>query len=617
MSTGLTRFIEHHLFDYGRICVGIAVLLMSVDASAQTGAPIPRDSPTPIALPDRSAEIFRWTDLLDKLALDARTLPDETLRSEALYSVADAYWELSQDRSKELFSSALELALSIESEKTRHAAVTSVISAAAKRDPQLAKVLTKLLLDRKNRNDAALKASIDLLDFDTKTSEAIALASSTVGASSDSAWLIFQLQKRDQESADRVYSAYLNNENSRSLSRLLWLAGYPFGYGEGFGGATDPIHFAGFSGFDFGALRVNRTLAIAFLNIADQSVTSTLNLASGAPPEEGEALTSLVFFTVTYLLEEAKKYRPDLHTRWASLQNDTSQRINPNHREAILSKLRNVLADRDRVRNRTTDEEHSSEEILQEAEKLNSSCHRDVIYAKAAFQLSYKADFKRAMLVADKISAIGLRSNVIQFVYYDMTVAGTASGSSITIDDALRYANRVESPELRALLLVKLGGFVLKNGNQGHSKQLLLDAGKLADRVERPSARASVLLAIEQQLSESDAENRFKLLKDAVSAVNRAKEIKIDRLSMQRRVNFGCEEDKPVWYGESIAQFNLINSLLRFSQSHEDDALQLALDLDPGVNRIRALAAVAGSAGKRIIAERDAKRRKIPANDLK
>lgn len=612
----MSRVIPNNLLRFARIFVGLGVLVLNGVVVAQTRPPIPPTSTQRTALSDPNTELAKWTDLLDKLVIEARTLSDETLRSEVMTSVADAYWELSQVRSRELFSSALDLALLNETGQNPHAAVTRVISSAAKRDSQLARKLTQVLLDRKNQNDPAINAAIDLLDFDSKTSEAIALASSSLGASYEAAWFIFQLQKRDRGAADRVYNAYLLNPNSRSLNRLLWIAGYPFGYGEGFGGATDPIQFVGFSGYDFGGQRANPALANQFLSVADQTTTATLILAGSASPEEAEALTSLVFFAVTYLLPEAEKYRPDLYVRWATLKNETSQRINPGHRAAILSKLANILSERERSRNKTTDDQESSEEVFENAEKLASSCQRDAIYAKAALQFSYKKNFKRAMLVADKISALDLRVNVIQFVYYDMSVAGTAPESSINIDDALRYANRVESPELHALLLVKLAAFLSKNGDPDQVEQLLFDATKLAEHVVKPSVRAGVLLAIEKQLAESDPDDRFRLLTDAVSAVNRDKDTRIDQLSVERRVSFGCQSEKPTWYGESVAQFNLIDSILRFSDSREDAAVQLALDIAPGVNRVRTLASVAGAAVKRINAETAAKK-KTAASKLK
>ena len=605
----MSRVIDNDLRRYATIVIGLAIVMLNGLVVAQTPKPIPSPPAKSVVPSDPNMELAKWTDLLDKLVIEARTLSVEPLRSEAMTSVADAYWELSPAKSKELFSSSLEFALQIEIERTRHAAITRVIATAAKRDPQLAGRLTQVLLDRKDRNDPALTASIDLLDFDPRTSEAIALTSSSLGASPDAAWLIFQLQKRDAGAADRVYYAYLNNVNSRSLDRLLWLAGYPFGYGESLGGSTDPMQFTGITGFNFPTLKANVDLASAFLNIADQSIVSTLNTANSATPQEAEALNSLVFFAVTYLLPEAEKYRPDLYARWATLKNETSQLVNPSHRDAILSKLAKILAERDRVRTQTTDDPDSSDEILEQAEKLASSCQRDAIYAKAVFQCSYKKNFKRALLVADKINALDLRSNVIQFVYYDMSVAGTDPESSINVDDALRYANRVESPELHALLLVRLAAFLMKNGDLSQVKQLLFDAKKSAERVEKPTVRAGVLLAIEKQLKESDADERFELLKDAVVSVNRENDIRIDQLSVQRRVDFGCQQDKPIWHGGTVARLNLIDSLLQFSNTREDAAVQLALSLDPGLNRIRALAAIAGSATKRVIADREAKKK--------
>jgi len=576
------------------------VILVAADVFAQTHAPSSR---RPVRdLPDASQEIFKWSNLLDKLALEARTLSEENLRPDVVNAVADAYWELSPTRSKELFTVALQLALAIEPEKTRQAAVSNVISAAAKRDATFAKALINTLLESKSRNNAAIGSALDLLDLDIRTSELIAIAASSGGLSSDSAWLIFQMQKRDPAAADRVYLAYLNNENANSLNRLLWLAGYPFGYGESFGGALDPLQFTGFSGFDLSALKVNPALAEAFLNRADQTVSAMLSQANSMSPQDGEALNAQVFFTVGYLLSETEKYRPDLYVRWASLQNDIAQRIDPRHRDAILQKLRSIIEQRERVRTQTAGEEQSSEEVLQQAEKIASSCERDWIYARAVFQLSYKGDFKKAQALADKISALSLRGEVLQFVFYDMSVA-SAEDSSSNIDDALRYANRIDAPEVRALLLTRLAASLVKSRNADDAKQVLLDAIRLTERVEPLAVRAAVLVAIEKQLPEPDSDNRLKLLKDAVAAVNRSEEITIDRITVPHRVNYSCEKDKGPWYGGSIARVNLIDSVLRFSQSHEADAMQLALDLKRDANRIRVLAAIAGSAIKRINAE--------------
>jgi len=591
-----------------RRCAAVAVWLMTSVIVAQCGAPVLQDVPKASATSsDLALKVSRWASLLDQQAIDARTLSDE-IRPEAITAVADAYWELSPEKSKELFIAALGSALALENESTRQVALNRIFSSATKRDPQLAKTLTRLLIDKDKGAKHAIATAVELLNSDIKTAEAVALSSVSSGPSFDSAWLIFQLQKRDPSAADRVYSAYLNNPTSKPLPKLLWLAGYPFGYGEAFGGAMDPVQLAGLSGFRFDTLQPNRALAIAFLSVADQTIGTTLGSLNGAPPEQVEAANALVFFTVSYLLPEIEKYRPDLYARWAALEAQSSQAINPAHRSAIGSKLQSILAERARARNQSPDTDETVEASLEQAEHLTGSCQRDAVYAKVSFELSYKTDFKRAMSVADKISALDLRSNVIQFIYYDMAIAGASAKASITLDEAVKYANRVESPAQRAWLLLTLSSPLSNAGKEEESKQLIFAAANLSERIEDPSARAAVLVAIEKHLSDSDFEDRFKVLKNAVAILNRNKETGIDQLSIWRRVDLSCEQKGGAWHGGRVANLNLTDGIVRFSQTREDEALQLALEFDSGANRIRAVAAVAGAAIKRIKSVEDANR---------
>lgn len=594
--------------NFMRICAVAVVWLMASLIVAKPQTPVTQDPSKPSPTPsDLVVKVSKWTSLLDQQTIDARSLPDEIL-PEAMVSVADAYWEISPQKSKELFAAALDSAFSIEKENRRQLALNDIISAAARRDPQLAKTLTRSLLDKDSGPKHAIATAVELLNSDTQTAEAIALSSVAFGPSFDSAWLIFQLHKRDSAAADRVYTAYLNSPNARTLSKLLWLAGYPFGYGEAFGGATDPVQLTGMSGFRVDTLTPNRDLASAFLSTADQAIAAAMNSLNGATPEQVEVVNSLVFFTVTYSLPEVQKYRPDLFARWSSLEVQSSQAVNPDHRLAIANKLRAILADRDRARSQSTKPDPAVEETLEAAEQLTGSCQRDAVYAKVALDLSYKTDFKKAISIADKISSLGLRNDVVQFIYYDIAMAGASTKASFPIDEALKYANRVEAPEHRALLLLRLSAQLSKAGKEEDGKQLILEAINLSERVADPSARAAVLVAIEKELAEPDFEDRFRVLKNAVAVLNRDKQTRIDQLSVWRRVDLGCEQKGVAWHGGRVANLNLTDGLVRFSQSREDEALQLALELDPGVNRIRAVAAVAGATLKRIQAAEGAKR---------
>ena len=130
---------------------------------------------------DVNAALIKWTSLLDQLIVESKTLTDEPRRPEALSYVADAYWEIAPDKSRKLFSEALDLALSIEKEKERQGAVNLVITKAAKRDQALAKTFTQVMMERKS-GELALRSSLALIDSDLSAAETVALTASQFDA---------------------------------------------------------------------------------------------------------------------------------------------------------------------------------------------------------------------------------------------------------------------------------------------------------------------------------------------------------------------------------------------------------------------------------------------------
>jgi hypothetical protein len=187
----------------------------------------------------------RWQYLLDDLAQEARTLSQEERRPLLLAEVADAYWDLDHARSRELFASAFEAALSLKPDTGEaERALRQVITLATRRDSVQARRLSEKILaaglEKRWAQSASASAALDLLETDTAAATQLAEANSFAGPSMDSAWFILQLGQRDPAAADRIYSAYLSRfapGTGFGLERLLWLAGYPFGYVEAFGGS--------------------------------------------------------------------------------------------------------------------------------------------------------------------------------------------------------------------------------------------------------------------------------------------------------------------------------------------------------------------------------------------
>lgn len=549
----------------------------------------------------RGAHLFRLGGILDRLSVDARTLQEQNSRPYAMTAVADAYWELDQTKAKDLFVSALDLALAIDSsDKDRDPAVRSVLATAAKLDAVLTKKLIDRLLAEKDRelHTQPIGVALDLLQVDRKAAEAVALSSANAGLSLDSAWFIFELQKQDPVAADRVYVAHLNNVKRGMLNELLWLAGYPFGYVEAFGGSNDPLQLTGIYGVRRSSLTANPALAKAFLVVATDVVHHSLQQSNAISPEQAEALHELVFFVSAYLSPQVGSYSPDSVTRWRALQQTATTAIRPHRREAILRKVNDIFAARQHAEKQTVETESFDEESLAEADKL-PTCQKDSVYARAVFSLSHKKNFTRAVSVADKIYDLELRSRALQFVYYDMAVAALSTKTATSVDEAMRNAERLTSPEQRALLYMKMADLSRTNGDRDRAFTLLLAAGRLAERVGEPASRTGLLFSVAYELTELDSTltEPMRMIREAIDLLNDNKSVKMDKITVLRRVDLGCDKRTGEWYGSSdpLVRFNLIETLVKMASTDYVAAEALAGYLAEGPNRVRALAAIAGA----------------------
>lgn len=578
------------------LCVAFILLSCLVSVAAQA----PADSKTRRPNQEQSAELLRLRSDLDRLSVEARTLQDQNSRPDAVIAVADTYWELDQNKARDLFLTALDLALAIDvSSKDRGSTVRRVLAFAARRDPELSKKLIDRMQAAKDRESRIepIGAAIDLLQTDRKAAESIALASSHLGPSLDSAWLIFELQKQDSAAADRVYLAYLNNVNRGIPGKLLWLAGYPFGYVEAFGGSTDPLQFTGVYGVRTSTLTANPALARRFIEVATEVINQMLRESAGVTSEQAEALNGQLFFMSAYLSPQIERYRPDLANRWRELQERSAAGVDMNRRQQILSKVNDIFATRQPQNEVTSEEVTSIDDVLDEAEKLPTTCLKDSAYARVLFQLSHKKDFKRAVSVADKIDSLDLRSQALQFIYYDMAMAALSTKAATNLDEASRNADRLTLPEQRGLLYMKMAEVARANGDRDRAFALVTEAGRLAEKVTEPAARAGLLFSAAYELADLDSSlsEPIRMMRSAIQLLNDNKNIKMDRITLLRRVDLGCSKNPGEWYGSSspLTQFNLIETLAKIASSDITTAQELVSFLAEGLNRVRAQAAIA------------------------
>ena len=581
-----------------------AILVLSLVSSIATAQSVTPQAPH--GDDEKHSELIHWTEVLNRIVFEAKTLPNTADRPEVLIAIADAFWDLDKKKSRELFSLAVDQALSVESRRVRNLSLRRLMVAAAKRDLDLAKDLAKRLQEKDDSEAGVqtLTAASDLVDIDVKAAEALALANTSNGPSFETASLIFELHKQSPAAAGRVYLAYLASLHDDDPSQLLWLAGYPFGFHEALGGSIEPLQLIGVFGLTSSGLSANSALAQAFLSTATRTIERILRQSSALPPQQAETYKALAFFTLSYLSPQVERYRPDLAPRWLSLQQSVGAGLDFRRRAQILKKVATIAASRAQAGTRTDEQKLTSgEELLADVEKL-SSCQRDLSYARAALHSSYRSDFKKALSLVESVSDLKLRSNALQFLFFDISLSVTSPRASGNLDEGLAYAQRVDTPEHRSFLYLKLAEFAARD-DRGRARVILNDVLKICDRIEDQSFQAALLFAASLQLLklETPLPEIFPIMEKAIHLLSNDKQVRIDQISLVRRLEMmGCDGSTPQWYGDfnNLGQFNVIETLVQISEIDAGVAEQLASDLPTGSNQIRSLAAVATAQIKRL-----------------
>ncbi len=548
--------------------------------------------------------MIRWQLMLDQLLQEGKTLLPEQSRPFALARIADTYWIIDRDKAEEVFIMALETAISLKSDATdSSSAIRNVLSLAARNDASLAKRLIDRLQDARSKENEKgtepLQVAIDLLSFDAQRAAEMARASAPIGLSDDSAgFFILKLAQSDLSAAESVYRAYLTRFVSSSdadLGSLLWLAGFPFGYGESYGFmAGNPYRMNGIGGMRIQGLISNPNLAAAFLDSALPFIQKAIAEASSSTPEKDDRLAYLALFATTYLLPEVARYRSGAFQVWRELNQQALSATSVARQQEVMNQIQRVLQNRSRANeNDRSPQSHIEQQIesyLQEAEN-SVGCNKDRLYAKAALSICYKKDFAQALAIATKIDTTSLKESVRQYINYSMSAYAVESKN---FDDARVYAERVESPEQRSLLYVKIARAALRDKDRVFATQSLIEARKLAEHVSDPKAQAGILLTTSTAFSSLDPIETFNTLKDSIKAVNRTKNLDIDSFRVLRRVNLSCSGEDYTWYGgyDQPEEISLTKTLGSYSESDIEGAILMAQTLEDPEIRIRVLTSI-------------------------
>ncbi|HEU4435493.1 MAG TPA: hypothetical protein VFR51_19055 [Pyrinomonadaceae bacterium] len=536
-----------------------------------------------------------WKFLLDSLIVETRLVDPEDERALVMADVADAYWLIDQQQAKKLFTEAFDAALAF----PRNEPVAPVLSRIAKRDRALATELTKRLLAAKSDDtDSAarsFRAARELFETDPKFSIELAkLSASTRGPSLDGLSFVFKVAGSDPAAATEIYEAYINNiarTGNSDLGSILFLAGYPFGYGEAYGGSNDPGMLHGFWGMRVPGLKPQPELAARYLQIAFAAITNTLKKAAGAGDVDKEVLNALALYSTSYLFPEVQRYLPDAEPAWSGLYRQALAGTTAARQAEIEQRLRFMQESRGRTSQQSAEEyaRADAKEKLAEIDKLPNTCSRDRAYAQVALSYSYAKEFTQARQIADRIDNLEQRDSVLQFTYYDEAAALLERGDLVR---ALDWVEKVAAKDQRAVLYVRIASAALKKSD----KAMVLDALNRARSLVRDSddaqLQAGVLLSVGAIFAQFDASEATYVTRESVKAINRMKEPVDETFSVLRRVNLGCAAGEISWHGsrERVDTFNFYETLgaIARSDAQAEGALALASEVQDKPTRIRA-----------------------------
>lgn len=554
--------------------------------------------PTKKPTPDRT----HWKFFLDSLIVETRLIEPERERPVVMAELADVYWLIDSHQAKKLFIDAFDAAMAPKSDPP----VAPVLSMIAKRDRTLAMELMKRLLaansEESDPGANSFSTARDLFKTDPKFAIELAKLSASLGPSMNGMSFVFDVARTDPAGAAEIYGAYMKSlrTGNLELSSVLWLAGYPLGYGESYGGSNDPAELYGFMGMRVPGLKPQPDLAVAYLQIAFVAITNTLKNAAVAGNVDTDMLNALALFSTSYLFPEVQRYLPDVEAGWSALYRQALAGTSDARRAAVEQRVRSIREVRARTSEQAAEEyaRGDAKEKLAEIEKLADTCRRDRAYAQAALAQSYAKEFTQARQVAERIDNLEQRDAVLQFTYYDEVAALVESGDLVR---ALDHVEKVAAKEQRAVLYVRIANAALKKSDKSMVLDALNRARSLVADSDDADLKAGVLLSVGALYARFDASEATYVTRESIKAINRMKERVDETFSVLRRVSLSCAGEI-TWHGsrEKVEGFSFYETLgaIAVTDAQPEGALALASEVHDKATRIRAQLAIVKSAIK-------------------
>ena len=458
----------------------------------------------------------------------SKTFDNSIPRISVLTRAADLLWKQRETEARNAFAEAFEIAKRDYKERgdkpTREGRLAisgvdqryRVISAIAKRDPTWARQITIQLFDeatkeaesnnsetaqQSDNGDKLLNVASSVLPSDPNTAASYARLSFKYPASIGLPSFLYKLAETNKAAADQVYQDALVTYATSPLDELLYLSAYPFAMDRDLGEMPTSMHYQ-----VPGSFQPVSSLQTAFV----QTLRKRAQLLSENPAEAriGTRLPAAVQLWLVF-------------TRLESL----GQRVSPSTLQIVASAkglIINLLSSKDRQR---VDRlllpppSQSLDEQVEAAEKQSKPEMREQMLAFAVLFADESEDLDRLIKIADKIDDIGLRRQIVSFVYF--TRAQSLIKQHKT-DEARVLASKVEELDNRAYLYSAIAAEIMKQmKDDSEARALLEEVATAAAKAPDTEIKVRALFGISYLFAGIEPSRSIALLGDAVKAINR------------------------------------------------------------------------------------------------
>ena len=581
------------------------LLLIAVPAFTQE-----RPKPKPKTAISNTCDPIRARGLIEQQLTETKTIDDTRSRIKLLVRIAELLWPAQQELARNPYAEAYELA-ALEYQRAGDTATTNdsgllvrteelrfwVIQSIARRDSAWAKQLYEKALNdplaeankkipewsqSQQTNAKLLRLADSLLPEQKELALEVARRSLRYNIDwNDLPAFLYNLAGVDQTLADAFYGEALNRYAAGEVEEFLALSAYPFGTERLFGWDHSSSFYRVPAGYAPNSA-VQQTFLEALFQKAQQAAQN--------PQQSANAGRQLKFTGPVFILAALNMMEPyvarsqpqllermrETATMMASALDEKGQASVAGHQQS--------LKELETFEGKAFD----LEKQLAEAEREKDPDQRDRKLAYIVLGGVQQYPWEKLQDVADKISALRTRAQLLNWLYLRATQRAVKEGRWA---DAAALARKVETLSQRAYLFFEIASAAYeKTQDETAAREALQEVATLADKADNDGEKARARLGIASIYTKFDRFRAIEAMREAVNAINRSSNKDFTRSYTSMLIQ---GQTWTMYTGFNSKAFNLEDSFTALATVDFESALSAARNLADKTFRATAIVALA------------------------